>query len=322
MACAWRATLETTWPDSERSSRWPGLVEDLVEPLRAEHAQRRRLREVRDQHVGEAGPQPVDARVAGHVLEVEHRQRAAAVLGGGRRAALQEDDGHREQHDDQRAHGERPRPATAAARRDQALAPGGRAQHQVAGVDVALQVLEVAAQVGRGLVAVLGTLLERALDHARERARDVVAQLAHRPRRVLEDRGQHRQVGAAAERPLARRHLVEQDPEREDVRAVVDGQPLRLLRRHVGDRPDDASVLGDRLRLAQRAVAHDAVVAQLGEAEVEHLEPAVGREHHVLGLQVAVQDALAVRRGDGVAEQRSRATGSARSRSRAAGSPC
>ena len=23
VACAWRATLETTWPESERSSRWP-----------------------------------------------------------------------------------------------------------------------------------------------------------------------------------------------------------------------------------------------------------------------------------------------------------
>ena len=53
------------------------------------------------------------------------------------------------------------------------------------------------------------------------------------------------------ERPLPARHLVEQDAEREDVGAVVDRQPLRLLGRHVGDRPHDAPVLGDRLRLAQ-----------------------------------------------------------------------
>ena len=45
------------------------------------------------------------------------------------------------------------------------------------------------------------------------------------------------------------------------------------------------------------------VVAQLREAEVEHLEPAVGREHHVVGLQVAVQDALLVRRRHRVGER-------------------
>ena len=66
--------------------------------------------------------------------------------------------------------------------------------------------------------------------------------------------------------------------------------------------PDDAPVLGDRLRLARRAVALVGVVAQLGEAEVEHLEPAVGGEHHVLGLEVAVQDALPVGRAHRVGE--------------------
>ena len=189
-------------------------------------------------------------------------------------------------------------------RRREPLAAGGRRHQQLAGVEVALQVLEVAPQVARRLVAVLGPLLERALDHARERPRHVVAQLRDRPRRVLQYRGEDRQVRVALERPLAARHLVEQDAEREDVGAVVDRQPLRLLGRHVRDGPDDPPVLGDRLRLAGRAVAlRRLVVAQLREAEVEHLDPAVGREHHVLGLEVAVQDPLPVGRRDRVRER-------------------
>src|SRR5947209_1622606 len=41
----------------------------------------------------------------------------------------------------------------------------------------------------------------------------------------------------------------------------------------------------------------------LGDAPVEQDRLAVGAEHHVLGLQVAVQDAVAVRVGDRLAER-------------------
>ena len=62
-----------------------GLVEQLVEAGGAQHAQAGRLREVRDQHVGQAGAQPVELRVGGQVVEVEDGHRAPAVLGGGGR---------------------------------------------------------------------------------------------------------------------------------------------------------------------------------------------------------------------------------------------
>ncbi len=275
-----------------------GLVEQLVEAGRAQHAQAGRLREVRDQHVGQAGPEPVELRVAGEVVEVEDGDGAPPVLRGGGGLAAQEESRHRGHDDERRADrdGQRPAPA-AGGRGHEPLAARRGAEGELPAVDVALEVLEVAAQVARGLVAVLGPLLERALDHAREGLRDVVADLAGRPRRVLEDRGENGEVGVAAEGALPRGHLVEQDPEREDVGAVVHRQALSLLRRHVGDRAHDTAVLGDRLRLLGGPVALVAVVAQLGEAEVQHLQPPVRGQHHVLGLQVAVEDALPVGRG-------------------------
>jgi hypothetical protein len=281
-----------------------GVLEELVEAARAEDAQARRLREVRDQHVGEAGAQPVEPGIAGQVVEVEDRHRAPAVLGRGRRLAPEEEGGHRRQDDESPSHrdGQGPAPAPGRGRDHEPRAAGRRPEDELPAVHVTLQVLEVAPEVARRLVAVLGSLLERALDHPRERLRDVVAQLAGRARRVLQDRGQDGQVGVAAERPLPGGHLVEDDAEGEDVGAVVDGQALGLLRRHVGDRPHDAPVLGDRLRLLRRAVAVVGSLPQLGEAEVEDLEPPVRGEHHVVGLQVPVQDALPVGSGHGVGE--------------------
>ena len=44
------------------------------------------------------------------------------------------------------------------------------------------------------------------------------------------------------------------------------------------------------------------VVADAGDAEVEHLEDALGREEEVLRLDVAVDDALVVRGGEHVEE--------------------
>jgi hypothetical protein len=41
---------------------------------------------------------------------------------------------------------------------------------------------------------------------------------------------------------------------------------------------------------------------ELGQAEVEHLHAAPRREHHVVRLQVAVDDPGGMRRGDGVGQ--------------------
>ena len=69
---------------------------------------------------------------------------------------------------------------------------------------------------------------------------------------------------------------------------------MRLLGRHELRRAEDHALLGEH----DRAGPHLAL-GDLGEAEVEHLgevlQPALGAEKDVLGLEVAVDDARAVR---------------------------
>ena len=100
---------------------------------------------------------------------------------------------------------------------------------------------------------------------------------------------------------LAGEHLVQHDTEGPDVRALVDRAPARLLGRHVrGGAEDDArgrAGVGEcrGLREVRRGARRRIGRVRLGEAEVEHLDLAVGRELHVRGLEVAVDDALLVR---------------------------
>ncbi len=106
-------------------------------------------------------------------------------------------------------------------------------------------------------------------------------------------------------------HLVEHRAESEDVGAVRRPRVgADLLGRHVADgahhdarvrrRPTVATALSS----AEREIAGD-----LGEAEIENLDAAVRGDEDVLGLQVAVDDALCRgrRRGRARSESRSRA---------------
>ena len=115
--------------------------------------------------------------------------------------------------------------------------------------------------------------------------------------------------GSPAERRRPRGHLVEDRSERELVGAVVEGQPARLLGRHVAHRArarcpprvcgegDSGQVAGGR---SNGCSCPSAVAAQLDEAEVEDLHEAVVGDHDVLGLQVAVDDAGGVGLGQAV----------------------
>ena len=109
--------------------------------------------------------------------------------------------------------------------------------------------------------------------------------------------------GPARERPPAAQHLVQHAPEAEDVRAVVDGLAAHLLGGHVAHGADHRPGVGlapqrGRFGVARRRGRRAALAR---EAEVEDLEATVARDDQVLGLEVAVDDALLVRRREALA---------------------
>ena len=139
---------------------------------------------------------------------------------------------------------------------------------------------------GRGiLVSLEGILREGAQDDGVERARHGLVDLGRRHGRfahVLVGDGDRR---LAAERRPAGEQLVEHDARRVDVGARVDRLALGLLGREVRGGAEDGRRLGDR----RGRVRHRA-----GDAEVHDLDLAGIGDHHVAGLDVAVDDAGAV----------------------------
>jgi hypothetical protein len=120
------------------------------------------------------------------------------------------------------------------------------------------------------------------LEHGRVDLR--IEPVDHRRRRWharLPDQPQCLEIGLAFEKPLQRQGFPEQHPEREDVGASIDRQPLGLLGRHVAQLAAQ--------RAGARLVVADAR-RRLGDAEVEQLHPTGPREHDVGGADVAVHD--------------------------------
>ncbi len=91
------------------------------------------------------------------------------------------------------------------------------------------------------------------------------------------------------ERTASRGGLVQHDPEREQIRAVIELFSARLLGAHVADGAHE----GPGFRLVHRAARSR---ASTGQAEVQQLD-AVSRQHDVGGLEVAMHHAAPVRVG-------------------------
>ena len=91
---------------------------------------------------------------------------------------------------------------------------------------------------------------------------------------------------------------------------MIGGEAAHLLGRHVADGAEhhrQAAVPGDSVGSVagiDRRVG--AVLEQLGQAEVQNLDAAVGGDEEVLRLQVAMDDALLVRRRQAVRDLRRR----------------
>ncbi len=102
---------------------------------------------------------------------------------------------------------------------------------------------------------------------------------------------------------LAGNHLQQHHAEGPDVGAPVDGLAAGLLGAHVGGGAeqctDGGHRRGDRRGVGQprrAARAGRVPFERLGQAEVEQLDLAVGGEHHVGRLEIAVDDAAVVSR--------------------------
>ena len=158
--------------------------------------------------------------------------------------------------------------------------------------------LEREREVARGLEALGRVLLESSVNDPRERGRERWVDLGGVAlARGGEDLGRRR----AVERRHAREHLVQHRAEREHVGARVGHVAVDALRRDVAGCPEQR--LRDRLARRRRGrPLRRAAAAQAGEAEVEDLHPPVAGQDDVRGLDVVVQDAPRVGRGEPVAD--------------------
>ncbi len=141
-------------------------------------------------------------------------------------------------------------------------------------------------------IPVFRILLQTPVDHAGEPGWNMRRQPW---RGVAQNRRREVRGTAGAKRTLSRRHLVEHDAERPDVRTRI-GHPSKRLRRHVrqraGDDPRRVEAGGGSSRLERLRLAGC-------ETEVENLATAVCRHTNVRALEIAVHDAVPVCVRDG-----------------------
>ena len=203
-----------------------------------------------------------DLRAVERVDHVEHLGLLGGALQGrrlhelcGERREVPEPEGRPERDGHEQARRDR----VAAAPVPEPLGPADRPRADRLAVQEAPQVV---GELLRGRIAAGGRLGHRLQADRLQVARDLVVELARRPRLVLEDlEDQHPPV--AAERAFAGQQLVEDDARAVDIAPGVDPVRLaaRLLGRHVGRRAQHLAVLG-----------HDGLLGlALGQAEVHQV---------------------------------------------------
>ena len=152
----------------------------------------------------------------------------------------------------------------------------------------------------RRCVAALLRILVEAAQHSRWTGGRRRGRQGAPVRFSLEDGAARLRCGTAVKGPAARRAFRRADTRTRRCRTACRPRLLSPARAHVGGRSDDdAQVRGH----GRRRETHAGVDSQrLRQPEVEHLHHAVGPNLDVGGLQVAVDDALLVRRLEGLGD--------------------
>ena len=154
--------------------------------------------------------------------------------------------------------------------------------------------VEVAAQLAQRLVPLLAVLGQHPAEDALQLRPSAARARDGRRRLAVEDRVDHLDHVVAGEGERARDQLVEDDAEREDVRAGVEVAPEGLLRRHVGDGAGQAASRGVLRGPAPGVRGVVGAGRILGQPEVQDLHATALRDHHVRGLDVAMHHAAVV----------------------------
>ena len=101
-------------------------------------------------------------------------------------------------------------------------------------------------------------------------------------------------------------HLVENNPQAEEVGAMVRHLSANLLRRHVGNGPQDHARLRGRRQYRSSSFRRTCGNNLPSQAEIENLHPPVASDHHVLRLQVTMDEAGSVRGGEAIGNLRAK----------------
>ena len=154
----------------------------------------------------------------------------------------------------------------------------------------------------RGREALLRILDQRRfeqLDELRRAPRLVLREHIEPRRRRLDLHPHHHHRIVVLERHATDDHLEQHRRERVEVRAPIDRPAERLLRRHVRGRSEHHAHVGELAAAEQ----HLGIADELDEAKVDDLRalPAAHLdEHDVIGLEIAMDDAVAVRVRDSI----------------------
>ncbi len=167
---------------------------------------------------------------------------------------------------------------------------------------VAGNCLQIKRDVACRLEALYRVLLQAVPDHAIQAGSEAGDRRVQFRRLFLQDGVHGLHAGVALERALAGQHLVEDGAQSKNVGAMVGALAAHLFRRHVADGAHHVTGSGGGMLLVhglqvRMGRSQSVVLHQLGQTEVEDLDAAVIQNKNVVRLEVAMHDALLVRRG-------------------------